>query len=673
MDFKEAVALARAGEERGFGYLYANTQESKYYLALQYMKNEEMAKDVLQDAYIKAFANLDKLEKPEAFSSWLGTIVANTAKNMLVKKKPDLFTDLTDEESNESYEAQIEDEKIENQPELAYTQKETQELVHLLIDSLSEEQRLCILMFHIEGASISEIAATMECSENTVKSRLNYGRKNLKAKAEELQKKGYKLYNVAPMPLLLMLLRSEERAMEASGALAAAGSQIEKVVFDQWLHLIQSPARGIKPVKNPAGGISTATKTGVLQTTAAKIATVAVVGICILGGAAYYKSTQPKPTNVQPTKTIEVRKNNTNAPVSTKETSTEKEVTEDEYSTLIKGDLTKEELEYVLAYGPEEIPAQGFEHQDYNNFTNQLCTSGNYVRDYGKDVNYQSQYSLDDLNRLFYAFTDYQFTKDNVSEYGFELEGDKLKFSPATLSYEVTAKITSATYTKDKMDVYFNYEKTSYENGTTASKKHAILRPVEDGKYRISKIEEVSDTSFKPSASPKADTASMKDIYAEVLKSVQNKKPGYEFSSNYAYTGEYEYFVADLDKDGIKELIVSARFSEDVFEYCNVQVYTCKETDAGYQLKRIKGETAALGLCIPKDGNGLYQESFSRGRGEYSIYRLNIENGKLVENNSKAIEFQMGTAEEKKFFNENPRAEMRDISDLTGLNDLERK
>ena len=154
MDFKEAVALARAGEERGFGYLYANTQESKYYLALRYMKNEEMAKDVLQDAYIKAFANLDKLEKPEAFSSWFGTIVANTAKNMLVKKNPDLFTDLTDEESNESYEAQIEDEKIENQPELAYTQKETQELVHLLIDSLSEEQRLCILMFHIDDTII---------------------------------------------------------------------------------------------------------------------------------------------------------------------------------------------------------------------------------------------------------------------------------------------------------------------------------------------------------------------------------------------------------------------------------------------------------------------------------------------------------------------------------------
>ena len=162
MDFKEAVELAKAGEERGFGYLYANTHESKYYLALQYMKDEELAKDVLQDAYLKAFTNLDKLQQPEAFAGWLGTIVANTAKNTLAKKTPILFADVAVDEEGEGFEYQIEDENIETQPETAYTRKETQELVHELIDSLSDEQRLCILMFHIEGASISEIASTMD-------------------------------------------------------------------------------------------------------------------------------------------------------------------------------------------------------------------------------------------------------------------------------------------------------------------------------------------------------------------------------------------------------------------------------------------------------------------------------------------------------------------------------
>ena len=87
-----------------------------------------------------------------------------------------------------------------------------------MLDTLPDDQRMCILMFHFEGASIREIAEAMECSENTVKSRLNYGRKAIKKKSEELQKKGYKLYSMAPLPLLLFLLRKEEEAFLQNAA-----------------------------------------------------------------------------------------------------------------------------------------------------------------------------------------------------------------------------------------------------------------------------------------------------------------------------------------------------------------------------------------------------------------------------------------------------------------------
>ena len=93
MNYTEAVNLALAGEERGYGFLYANTYKSKYYLALQYMKNEEAAQDVLQDAYIKAFSKLNTLQDAEKFPSWFGMIVANTAKNALAKNNPMLFSD----------------------------------------------------------------------------------------------------------------------------------------------------------------------------------------------------------------------------------------------------------------------------------------------------------------------------------------------------------------------------------------------------------------------------------------------------------------------------------------------------------------------------------------------------------------------------------------------------
>ena len=138
---------------------------------------------------MKAFSKLDKLSEPEAFEGWLGTIVANTAKNALVRKNPLLFTDVAVDNEGEEFTYDVEDENPDNQPEMAYTREETRELVHSLMDSLSEEQRLCILMFHIEGASILEIAEAMDCSENTVKSRLNYGRKISKLKQKNCRKK----------------------------------------------------------------------------------------------------------------------------------------------------------------------------------------------------------------------------------------------------------------------------------------------------------------------------------------------------------------------------------------------------------------------------------------------------------------------------------------------------
>ncbi|MFR9098560.1 MAG: RNA polymerase sigma factor [Anaerostipes hadrus] len=76
---------------------------------------------------------------------------------MLVKKNPLLFSEMAVDQEGEEYVYDVEDEDPENQPELAYTREETKELVHVLLDGLSEEQRMAILMFHLENASISEI------------------------------------------------------------------------------------------------------------------------------------------------------------------------------------------------------------------------------------------------------------------------------------------------------------------------------------------------------------------------------------------------------------------------------------------------------------------------------------------------------------------------------------
>ena len=71
MDLKTAIAQAVKGDERGFAYLYEQTCQKKYYLALQYMKNKEAAEDVLQEAYLKAFQKLPKLQNQKHLKAGL--------------------------------------------------------------------------------------------------------------------------------------------------------------------------------------------------------------------------------------------------------------------------------------------------------------------------------------------------------------------------------------------------------------------------------------------------------------------------------------------------------------------------------------------------------------------------------------------------------------------------
>lgn len=101
MNYKPAVEAALKGDDSGFSFLYEVTYRNMYYVALKYLKNEDAAQDVLQDAYLKAWKSLDTLKDPDNFPAWLGRIVANTAKNQLVKKNPVLFSE-TEQENGQN-------------------------------------------------------------------------------------------------------------------------------------------------------------------------------------------------------------------------------------------------------------------------------------------------------------------------------------------------------------------------------------------------------------------------------------------------------------------------------------------------------------------------------------------------------------------------------------------
>lgn len=196
---KSIVQRGIAGEQAALEELYNKTYSETYALAYQILRNDE-AEDIVQEAYISAFANLSRLHNPEKFDVWVKQIVSNRCKDYFKKKKPTLFTEIESEESDSVFE--VEDQKETFRPEAAVDYSETKRIVQDLLGELPEEQRMCLLMFYGSEMIIPEIAAALAIPESTVKSRLNYGRKKLYERVSDFEKKNViRLHGIAPFAI----------------------------------------------------------------------------------------------------------------------------------------------------------------------------------------------------------------------------------------------------------------------------------------------------------------------------------------------------------------------------------------------------------------------------------------------------------------------------------------
>ena len=214
---EEIIKKAQEGDSEAFAIIYNETVKTAYYVAKRILISEEATEDVLQEAYIAVYKHLSDY-KSGNFQGWVDTIVANRAKNYLRKENPILFSEM---ESEERPVVEFEEEKVEFRPEEKVDYNETQRLILEIIDNLSPEQRLSVILFYFESRNVKEIAEICECSENTVKSRLNYARKKIKEDVLELEKKGTKLYSISIMPFIMWMLAEKANAAEVPGGLAA--------------------------------------------------------------------------------------------------------------------------------------------------------------------------------------------------------------------------------------------------------------------------------------------------------------------------------------------------------------------------------------------------------------------------------------------------------------------
>lgn len=189
VDYTEAVGKAKQGDQQAKEVLYTETCQHMFFLAKSIVKSDEEAMDIIHDSYICVFQKLDNIKNSSGFKSYLRTTVVNRCKNYLSKKKPLYLSDMTEDGEDfelEDIDGEIPDELLEN--------KDVIECVRRVVESLPEEQRMCVILRYYDEMSLQEIADTLEVSLGTVKSRLSRASKKMRDEIERLEKEENKKF-----------------------------------------------------------------------------------------------------------------------------------------------------------------------------------------------------------------------------------------------------------------------------------------------------------------------------------------------------------------------------------------------------------------------------------------------------------------------------------------------
>ena len=192
------VNKAKKGDKDAFLKLYLDNVNQVHYVCLRFVKNYEDAQDVTQETFLTAMEKIETLQHSETFPTWVNHIAANKCKNILLKNNQVFLEDLNDDNNL----TVLEEVATEFIPEEYINNKEKRtEIMNIIENELSDVQRMVIILYYYREESVADIAKILECSEGTVKSRLNSARQIIKKYIESKEKKGYPILGVAPFVL----------------------------------------------------------------------------------------------------------------------------------------------------------------------------------------------------------------------------------------------------------------------------------------------------------------------------------------------------------------------------------------------------------------------------------------------------------------------------------------
>ena len=150
-----------------FSKLVLESEQTLYRISMSMLKNESDCEDAVQTAILTAYEKLSSLKKEEYFRTWLVRILINVCNKQLGRRGK--IINLDDNEYTAEPSVPSHDKNVE---------------LKIALENLPQKFRQVIVLFYIEGFSVTNIKNILGIPEGTVKSRLSKGRSLLKSSLE---------------------------------------------------------------------------------------------------------------------------------------------------------------------------------------------------------------------------------------------------------------------------------------------------------------------------------------------------------------------------------------------------------------------------------------------------------------------------------------------------------
>lgn len=177
------VAHARSGDREAFRAIMQRCNQRLFRVARAVAGSDYEAEDILQEAYLRAFARISDFRGESSMLTWLTAITLNQARGHLRRRRPMMDLAVMDDAKNSVI--PFPGMTIDTDPEAETQRSQTRQLLESALDSLPPDFRLVFVLREIEGCDVEETARQLGLKPQTVKTRLFRARRLLRKHLEQ--------------------------------------------------------------------------------------------------------------------------------------------------------------------------------------------------------------------------------------------------------------------------------------------------------------------------------------------------------------------------------------------------------------------------------------------------------------------------------------------------------